>query len=138
MSLELRHYQAAAINSVLTKWNESDRLLGVAPTGSGQTIKFAHIARDRSAGRVLILAHRDELIEKARDKLLRACELVAAKEKAINYADLEANVVVASVQTLSRNSRLQRFSADHFYHGHRDPWHLTKPEASRWIAEHKG
>jgi superfamily II DNA or RNA helicase len=83
MSLELRDYQSAAINSVLTKWNEFDRLLGVAPTGSGKTVKFAHIANRRLAtGRVLILAHRDELIDQARDKLFWACALATSKEKA--------------------------------------------------------
>jgi superfamily II DNA or RNA helicase len=58
--MDLRPYQQQAINSVLTKWKEFNRLLGVAPTGSGKTIKFAHIAKARArAGRVLILAHRD-------------------------------------------------------------------------------
>src|SRR5215471_8782605 len=113
--MELRDYQHDSINSVLTKWTEFDRLLGVAPTGSGKTIKFAHIANARlRTGRVLILAHRDELINQAREKLFRACGLATAKEKADDRADLDAGVVVASVQTLARNDRRQRFPRDHF------------------------
>jgi superfamily II DNA or RNA helicase len=82
---------------------------------SGKTIKFAHIANRRSqTGRVLILAHRDELLDQARDKLFKACSLLSSKEKAADYADLDAGVVVASVQTLSRDHRLQRFAHDHF------------------------
>jgi hypothetical protein len=51
--MELRPYQEHSINSVLTKWAEFDRLLGIAPTGSGKTIKFAHIANARAqTGRV--------------------------------------------------------------------------------------
>jgi superfamily II DNA or RNA helicase len=113
--MELRPYQQEAVNSVLTKWDEFDRLLGVAPTGSGKTIKFAHIANARlQTGRVLILGHRDELIDHARDKLFRACALLSSKEKAADYADLDAGVVVASVQTLSRKARRERFPRDHF------------------------
>jgi superfamily II DNA or RNA helicase len=48
--MQLRPYQEEAINSVLTEWAEFDRLLGVAPTGSGKTIKFAHIASARARG----------------------------------------------------------------------------------------
>jgi superfamily II DNA or RNA helicase len=111
----LRPYQQTAIDAVLTKWNEFDRLLGVAPTGSGKTVIFAHGAHARSrTGRVLILAHRDELIDQARDKMFKACGVLASKEKASDHADLDAGVVIASVQTLSRNHRLQRFARDHF------------------------
>jgi hypothetical protein len=40
--MALRDYQRAAVGAVLTKWQEFDRLLGVAPIGSGKTIKFAN------------------------------------------------------------------------------------------------
>jgi superfamily II DNA or RNA helicase len=114
-SLDLRPYQAEAVNKVFASWAQFDRTLGIAPTGSGKTIKFAHVAEKRlSAGRVLILAHRDELIDQAIDKLHQARGLAAAKEKAGDRADLDAGVVVASVQTLTRTSRLERFTPDHF------------------------
>jgi superfamily II DNA or RNA helicase len=133
----LRSYQVQSINAVLTKWNEFDRLLGVAPTGSGKTIKFAHIANARSrTGRVLILAHRDELIDQARDKLFDACALVTSKEKAEDRADLDAGVVVGSVQTLSRNARLQRFKSDHFSTVIIDEAHHTLAESYLRILNH--
>jgi superfamily II DNA or RNA helicase len=76
----LRPYQQQSIDSVLRKWaqEEFNRLLGISPTGSGKTIEFAHIAnaRGQDGGRVLILAHRDELIDQARDKLFQACGLL--------------------------------------------------------------
>jgi superfamily II DNA or RNA helicase len=116
---------------------EFDRLLGVAPTGSGKTIKFAHIAKARtSTGRVLILAHRDELIDQARDKLFRACKLATSKEKASDYADLDAGVVVGSVQTLSRNRRLERFSRDHFATVIVDEAHRSLAESYLRILQH--
>src|SRR6516165_1373506 len=137
--MKLYPYQRQSVDSVLRKWNEFDRLLGVAPTGSGKTIKFAFIARDRSqTGRVLILAHRDELIEQAQDKLFKACALPTSKEKANDYVDLDAGVVVASVQTLSRNSRLQRFATDHFNTVIVDEAHHTLAESYLRILSHFG
>jgi superfamily II DNA or RNA helicase len=113
--LGLRLYQQQAVDGVFAAWNEFDRVLGVAPTGSGKTIQFAHIAARRiDAGPVLILAHRDELLDQARDKIVRAVGLSTDKEKASNYASLSSDIVVASVQTLSRRDRLLRFPHNHF------------------------
>jgi superfamily II DNA or RNA helicase len=60
------------------------------------------------------LAHRDELIDQARDKIACAVGLVADKEKASERARLDASLVVGSVQTLSRSERLSRFPQNHF------------------------
>jgi superfamily II DNA or RNA helicase len=113
--ITLRPYQLEAINGVRKSWTQFDRSLGVAATGCGKTIIFANIAKERlRRGRVLVLAHRDELIDQAIDKLGQACGLRAAKEKAADRADLDAGVVVASVQTLARTVRRERFPTDHF------------------------
>ena len=112
---ELRGYQREAVAGVRKSWTTFDRSLGISPTGSGKTIIFAEITEKRlPRGRVLILAHRDELIDQAIDKLYRARGLRCAKEKAADRADLDAGIVVASVQTLARTKRLERFPLDHF------------------------
>jgi superfamily II DNA or RNA helicase len=135
--MELRPYQSQAVNSVLSKWTEFDRLLGVAPTGSGKTIVFGNVSKERiKTGRVLILAHRDELLDQAQNKLWRACQLGSSKEKANDHADLDAAVVVASVQTLSRNNRLGRFSSDHFRTVIVDEAHRTLAESYLRILNH--
>ena len=73
--MELRHYQEAAIEATFD-WLHTQNTypLIVLPTGSGKTIVFANIIKklfDHNEGcRVLILAHRQELITQARDKLL--------------------------------------------------------------------
>jgi superfamily II DNA or RNA helicase len=137
MSIELRDYQETAVNSVLTKWTEFDRLLGVAPTGSGKTIKFAHIARERiNSGPVLVLAHRDELLDQARDKIARAVGLVADKEKADERASLESSIVVGSVQTLCRRDRLDRFPQNHFATVIVDEAHRSLADSYQRILHH--
>jgi superfamily II DNA or RNA helicase len=80
---ELRGYQREAVVGVFKSWEQFDRSLLIAPTGSGKTVIFAEIAELRQPfGRSLILAHRDELIDQAIDKLHRFKGLTAAKEKA--------------------------------------------------------
>ncbi len=112
---ELRPYQDVQVAGTEKSWITFDRVLGVTPTGSGKTVTFADIADKRQVhGRVLILAHRDELIDQAIDKLHRARRLFAVKEKAQERASLESRIVVASVQTLARQNRLERFPIDHF------------------------
>jgi superfamily II DNA or RNA helicase len=113
--MRLRPYQKEAVDSVVASWREFDRVLGIAPTGAGKTIIFASIAAERLPhGPVLILAHREELIDQAIEKLHKAKGLCAAKEKAQERASVDASVVVASVQTLARQKRLERFSTTHF------------------------
>lgn len=70
----LRPYQQAARDSIHAQWEQGRlRTLLVLPTGTGKTIVFASVAADqvRAGDRVLILAHRGELLEQAADKLQR-------------------------------------------------------------------
>jgi superfamily II DNA or RNA helicase len=115
--ITLRPYQEAAVEAVSREWEEGkDRVLIVLPTGTGKTIVFSTIAFDRAhIGRVLILAHRGELLEQAADKLKRSTGLVSSLEKAESTCLGSWNrVTVGSVQTLQRPARLERFAPDYF------------------------
>lgn len=117
-NLTLRPYQQEAHDSILEKWGlGADRLLLVLPTGTGKTIVFAAVTSDRvrQGSRVLILAHRGELLEQAADKLSKSTGLGSALEKADSSClGSWFRVVVGSVQTLMRESRLKRFPRDYF------------------------
>lgn len=114
----LRPYQQAARDAIHTEWDAGRaRTLLVLPTGTGKTIVFASVAADqvRAGDRVLILAHRGELLEQAADKLQRSTGLVSAVEKAESTClNSWFRVVVGSVQTLQRTARLERFPRDYF------------------------
>lgn len=114
----LRPYQQQARERIHAEWeNGHTRTLLVLPTGTGKTIVFASVAADqvRAGDRVLILAHRGELLEQAADKLQRSIGLVSAVEKAdATCLNTWFRVVVGSVQTLQRTARLERFSHDYF------------------------
>ena len=118
MEQELRPYQQQARDRIHAEWDAGHtRTLLVLPTGTGKTIVFASVAADqvRAGDRVLILAHRGELLEQAADKLQRSTGLVSAVEKAESTClDSWFRVVVGSVQTLQRTARLERFPQDYF------------------------
>lgn len=115
--LTLRPYQQEAKKAILGEWDKGvQKTLLVLPTGTGKTIVFASVAKERvQDGRVLILAHRGELLEQAADKLKRTTGLECSVEKAEQTSiDSWHRVTVGSVQTLMRESRLDRFAPDHF------------------------
>jgi superfamily II DNA or RNA helicase len=134
-ALELRPYQRDALDGVMNAWREFDRLLGVAPTGSGKTILFANVIEQRlSDGPCLVIAHRDELLQHARDKMYAACAIKSQLEKADAYASLDAPVVVGSVQSLAR--RVERFPTNHFRTLIVDEAHRTLADSYLRVLNH--
>ncbi|WP_299055663.1 DEAD/DEAH box helicase [uncultured Eubacterium sp.] len=115
--MELRPYQKESMESVFEQWEEVDKTLLVLPTGCGKTIVFAKITEQCVKGgkRVLILAHRGELLEQAADKIAKTTGLGCATEKA-EQSSLNTwyRIVVGSVQTLMREKRLNQFDRDYF------------------------
>lgn len=115
--MELRPYQQEARQAVEDEWAQVNRTLLVLPTGCGKTIVFAKIAEDRvrQGDRVLILAHRGELLDQAADKLSKAVGLCCAVEKAEQTSrNSWYRVVLGSVQSLMRPKRLSQFPEDWF------------------------
>lgn len=116
--MELRPYQAEAFECIFDEWEKGiGRTLLVLPTGCGKTIVFAKVAEEcvRQGDRVLILAHRGELLEQAADKIQKATGLKCAVEKAEQTCLGEwYRIVVGSVQSLMREKRLSQFDDDYF------------------------
>jgi superfamily II DNA or RNA helicase len=116
--MELRPYQIEAKSAVRQQWaSGKKKTLLVLPTGTGKTIIFSKLTEDcvRDGERVLILAHRGELLDQAADKLNRATGLGCAVEKAEESClGSWFRVVVGSVQSLMREKRLNQFP-DNFF-----------------------
>ncbi|GAA5033013.1 DEAD/DEAH box helicase [Streptomyces siamensis] len=111
MSFTPRPYQLEAIEALRKGWADGrNRLAVVLPTGAGKTVVFSHLAHqmlDSLGGRrVLVIAHREELIEQAASKLLAVDPMLRVgivKAERDNHHD--ADVIVASVQTLAVQRR---------------------------------
>lgn len=117
--MELRPYQNEARLAVESEWEKVNKTLLVLPTGCGKTIVFAKITEDliTDGMRVLILAHRGELLEQAAEKLSKVTGLGCAVEKAEETClGSWFRVVVGSVQSLQRPKRLEQFPSDYFTH----------------------
>lgn len=116
--MELRPYQKEAKDAIFTEWeNGVKKTLLVLPTGCGKTIVFAKVAEEcvREGSRVLILAHRGELLDQAADKIAKSTGLGCATEKAEQTCiGSWFRIVVGSVQSLMREKRLNQFPDDYF------------------------
>lgn len=102
MKLELRDYQKEVLN-IINNLESGSYLIQMA-TGLGKTATFANIERK---GRVLVLAHREELVTQP----IKYYDCPVGIEMA-NYKSNGEPVVIASVQSLIR--RLDKFMPNDF------------------------
>ena len=122
-AVTLRPYQQDAVERVYQEWNgytdkEGERhepvtsTLMVLPTGCGKTVCFSEIIRRRPPGKAMVIAHREELIYQGKTTIEAVTGTIASIEMADNYA-MDTNIVVATVQTLSRG-RMDWFRPNDF------------------------
>src|SRR3989454_8949554 len=96
----LRPYQSEALVRVREAYKAGKRRVIVSlPTGTGKTVVFAHFPRVlKMKKRLLVLAHREELLVQAQDKFRSIdADLKVEIEQAGAHASADAKVVVASV-----------------------------------------
>lgn len=138
--MELRPYQTAAIDAIRSQWEGGvKRTLLVLPTGCGKTIVFCKLTeqRVRDGERVLILAHRGELLQQAADKLTASTGLGSALEKAESTClGSWYRVAVGSVQSMQRPDRLKQFPTDYFNSIIVDEAHHCLTDGYQRVLEH--
>ena len=138
--MELRPYQKKAVARVHEEWSEGHRrtLLGQA-TGTGKTVEFSQLTLDQVevGEKVLQLAHRDELLTQAQDKLLELTGLHAGLEKA-GQSNLNGffPVTVGSIQTMCREKRLNEFPPDYFQTIIVDEAHHSLSDSYQRVLQH--
>lgn len=133
--VELRPYQREALRAVQQAGARGVRRVAVSlPTGAGKTVIFAELIR-RRGGRALVLAHRDELVSQAAEKVRGVRPACAVGFVKAERDELDAHVVVASVQTLARPKRLTRLGRD-FTIVVVDEAHHATARSYRAILEH--
>lgn len=119
--MKLRPYQQDAIDGICQALRECDSTLLCLPTGCGKTVVFASAAK-LAKKRVMVIAHRDELIQQGASKIHAVTGERPNIEKAEQYSNertmFPSKCVVASVQTLNARMgdgrRVDRFDPDDF------------------------
>ena len=136
-------YQRECLAAIFDRYKAgARRQLVCLPTGTGKTVIFAQFPSFfRMKRRMLVLAHRAELLHQARDKLLAANPALKVEiEQAGQSASESSDVVVASVPTLGRRGsrRLAGLDPDQFSIVVIDEAHHATAETYRRIVEHLG
>jgi superfamily II DNA or RNA helicase len=137
--MQLRPYQQEALEAVREAYRKKHRrVLVVMPTGTGKTVLFAEISR-LAKGPVLVLAHRQELVQQARDKISAWCDDVVAVEMGDRRELTKPNgqrpkIAVASIQTLQR--RLSAIPRDAFRIVVIDEAHHSTADTFLEVIEH--
>lgn len=126
MSFTLRDYQHAMLDAIHAEVMRGNRRVLVrSATGTGKTVSFAHILKHagiqqflaqhpEGQRRMLIIAHREELLDQAASKLMAVNpSMVVTIEQGDRYASRYSDVVIASIQTLAARDgrRLDRLMA---------------------------
>lgn len=115
-TLKLRKYQTDALDALAEAWGRGVRRPAIVlPTGMGKTVIFAELIRRCIAiGKTpMVLVHRDELAKQTVVKIEQAAPGVAIGViKAERHEMTGVDVIVASVQTLGRQARLDRTPAN--------------------------
>ena len=137
---ELRPYQAEAKQAILAAWDEGYRkTLLVLPTGCGKTVVFSSVTENQvnKGHRVLIMAHRGELLDQAADKLKEASGLDSVLEKAESTSlGSFLPVTVGSVQSLAQEKRLARFPNNYFQDIIVDEAHHCLSDSYKRVLDH--
>ena len=110
-----RPYQVESVDSAFDCWASGDQTTLIClPTGTGKSIVFSQIMRrfhaDNPTARMMVLAHRTELIHQAKQHAIRA-GLTAGIEMANQRASREA-VIVSSIQTQNAASKCRDCRGD--------------------------
>ncbi len=141
--MNLRPYQSGCIDNVYNELKTKKSTLYVMATGLGKTVVIAHLTK-QAEKRVLILAHRNELIHQA----ARTVEIVTGEKPAIEMADSfsdeksafwdsKSKCVVGSIQTqCARGGRMKRFDPREFSLVILDEAHRSTAASYRKVIKH--
>jgi superfamily II DNA or RNA helicase len=139
-----RAYQQKAIDQTFEEWKDKRSTLVVMPTGTGKTVVFSGIISKMMPKRTMVIAHREELLFQAREKIHRVagleCDIEKAELAASTNGFFRQPVVVASIQTLIsgelEKKRVRRFDPMDFGCIVIDEAHRATAPSYRHVIKH--
>jgi len=140
----LRPYEIEAVNAVWNEWKEHTSTMLVLPTGTGKTIVMAELIRRCFPRRVMFLAHREELIFQAQNKI----ELVTGFKTAVEMGELKTvddtisdpQVIISTIQTQNAGGdgggRMGKFLPDDYGYLFVDENHHSTSKSYRRVIDY--
>lgn len=135
----LRDYQVEYKKRIYQSWQTKKSVMLQMPTGTGKTRLFVSIINDLQRAalfhepRILILAHRKELIEQIFNEISGRYKIPCCTIMAGNFESNAVHVQVASVQTLNRRKRLDKWNSFGFEFIIVDEAHHVKADSYKRI-----
>jgi ATP-dependent helicase IRC3 len=136
--LPLRDYQQDCLDAILSKYQEGvHRQLVSMATGAGKTVVFSHIIR-RLECPTLVIAHTNELLGQARDKIRMVCPELDVGIVNGSIKELDSHVVVASIQSARQPETLHKLIERDFELLIYDECHHSASDTSKEVLSKLG
>ncbi|CAG8596515.1 2937_t:CDS:10 [Funneliformis mosseae] len=144
---ELRPYQKECIETCLSKFldHKINRQVVSLPVGSGKTVIFSNLIKQipspfPGADKVLVLAHREELLDQAYKQISKYSNLSIEIDQGGRIAKGNANVIIGSMHTLGKTEtiRIEKYNPAHFKAIIIDEAHHATAASYRRILEYFG
>ena len=101
----LRKYQDRDVKNIIKDWESIDNILYQLPTGGGKSVVIEHIVLNYKKEKILILAHKRELVfqmkKRLEEKNLKVGVIIGNIEE-----NLDSNIIVASIRTVTGDKRI--------------------------------
>lgn len=146
--MNLRPYQRECVDAICARLRDNRSTVAVLATGLGKTVCFAEVIRrglEVPGRRAIVLAHREELIMQAADKIKSVTGLESAIEMGDYRSDEDgiygrSSVLVSSIQTQNAGrgdrKRMHRFDNQHPWLVIVDECHHATSSSYRSVIDH--
>lgn len=137
-TLQPNSMQKAFINNLLKLRRKGlDKALLISATGTGKTYASAFAMRELGFNRVLFLVHRNRIARQAKISFERVFgSRIKTGLVSGTSDDYDADFVFATVQTLSKQENLRKFSRDYFEACIYDEAHHTSAESYKRVMDY--
>ena len=138
IGLKLRPYQLECLEAIQQNLEQGvNSQLVSLPCGAGKTVVFANLIKQMER-RTLVLAHTNELLEQAKEKILMICPDLKVGIVNGKLKEFESDIVISSIQSARQPENLNKLKAQGFSLVIYDEAHHSGAESPRKVLSELG